>query len=60
MKTTTVRNIPAELAEALGISTDRRRSNGLRDLSGHWTEEEFRQFENAVAPFGEIDGELWK
>ena len=82
MKTMTVRNIPAELGEALeaeklrrglslnrtvlalmgealGISTSRGRSNGLRDLSGSWSKEEFRRFENAIAPFGEIDEELW-
>ena len=83
MKTMTVRNVPAELAEALeaekrrrglslnrtvlalmgealGISTGRGRSNGLQDLSGSWSEEEFRRFENAVAPFGEVDEDLWK
>ena len=83
MKTMTVRNIPAELGEALeaekrrrglslnrtvlalmgealGISTNRVRSNGLRDLSGSWSEEEFRRFENAVVPFREIDEDVWK
>ena len=83
MKTMTIRNIPAELAEALeaekrrrglslnrtvlalmgealGISTGRGRSNGLRDLAGSWSEEEFQHFENAVAPFGEIDEDIWK
>lgn len=83
MKTMTVRNVPAELAEALeaekrrrglslnrtvlalmgealGTSTGRGRSNGLRELSGSWSEEEYRRFESAVAPFGEIDEEIWK
>lgn len=83
MKTMTIRNVPAELAdaleaekrrrglslnrtvlalmkEALGVSGDRGRSNGLRRLSGTWSEEEFRRFEEAAAPFGEIDREIWK
>lgn len=34
--------------------------NGLRLLAGTWSEDEFKRFEEAVAPLGEIDGELWK
>ena len=85
MKTMTIRNVPAELAEALDVEKRRRglslnrtvlalmgealgiahrdlrgRSNGLRRLAGVWSEEEFRRFEDAVAPFGEIDRDLWK
>ena len=80
MKTMTIRNIPAELAQALvkerqrrGLSLNRTvlallrkrnalgmpsavaRSNGLRQLAGAWSEAEYQQFEQAVAPFGEID-----
>ena len=56
------RTVLALMGEALGIPDrrSRRRSNGLRRLSGTWSEEEFRRFEEAVAPFGEIDRELWK
>ena len=55
------RTVLALMGEALGVP-DRRgaRSNGLRRLAGSWSEEEFRRFEEAVAPFGEIDRELWK
>ena len=83
MRTMTIRNIPAELAQALdkerrtrGISLNRTvlallrnalgvpnlavRSNGLRDLAGTWSETEYERFEQAVAPFGEIDESLWQ
>ena len=46
--------------EALGISKDRVRSNGLCDLAATWSEDEFEHFEDAVVPFGELDEELWK
>ena len=48
------------MQEALGLSTSGSRSNGLRHLAGAWNAEEFRQFEEAVAPFGEIDKDLWR
>lgn len=48
------------MQEALGLSTAGSRSNGLRHLAGVWNADEFRQFEEAVAPFGEIDKDLWK
>ena len=55
------RTVLALMGEALGVPDRRRaRSNGLRRLAGSWSEEEFRRFEEAVAPFGEIDRELWK
>lgn len=83
MKTMTIRNIPAELAQALdkerrrrGLSLNRTvlallrnalalpttatRSNGLRQLAGTWSEAEYKQFEQAVAPFGEIDEAMWR
>lgn len=83
MKTMTIRNIPAELAQALdkerqrrGLSLNRTvlallrnalgvlsaaaHSNGLRQLAGAWSEAEYRQFEQAVAPFGEIDEAMWR
>ena len=46
------------LSQSLGVGTTR--SNGLGRLAGTWTEEEFQEFERAVAPFEEIDDELWR
>lgn len=53
------RTVLALLAESLGVS-GKPRSNGLRGLSGDWTEEDYRQFDAATARFDEIDDELWK
>ncbi|MDQ3380198.1 MAG: hypothetical protein M3546_07725 [Actinomycetota bacterium] len=47
------------LAQALGLSTGRR-TNGLRDLAGRWTNEELAEFERAVALTEQIDEELWQ
>ncbi len=52
------RTVLALMEESLGVG-GKVRSNGLRRLAGNWSEDEFREFENAVAPFGEIDGDLW-
>ena len=52
------RTVLSLIEEALGISEGKHRSNGLRQLTG--SEDEFKRFEEAVAPLGEIDGELWK
>jgi hypothetical protein len=81
VKHLTIRNLPAELAEALEREKRRRggslnqtviellgqglgvgvpRSNGLAALAGGWGEEEFRRFQRAVAPFEEVDSELWR
>lgn len=46
------------LGQSLGV--EKSRSNGLRRLAGSWGEEDFREFERAVAPFEQIDEELWK
>ena len=54
------RTVLSLMQEALGISTSGSRSNGLRRLAGAWNADEFRQFEEAVAPFEEIDGDIWK
>ena len=48
------------IREALGLSGHDQRSNGLRKLSGGWSEDEFLCFEQATASFKEIDGEIWK
>jgi len=36
------------------------KGNGLRRLAGTWTAEEFRDFEESVALFEEVDAELWQ
>lgn len=46
------------LSQGLGVGTAR--SNGLAQLAGRWSEEEFRGFEEAVAPFERVDDELWR
>lgn len=54
------RTVLALMKEALGVSDEAERSNGLRRLAGTWTEDEFLEFEEAVRPFREIDEELWR
>jgi len=46
------------LSQGLGVG--RPRSNGLAALAGTWSEAEFRRFEEATAPFGAIDPDLWR
>ncbi len=46
------------LSKGLGVGAPR--SNGLANLSGKWSEEDLEEFERAVAPFAEIDDELWR
>ena len=53
------RTVLSLMQEALGVSRGRTRCNGLRRLAGSWSEDEFREFEKAVAPFSKIDEELW-
>jgi plasmid stability protein len=45
------------LSQGLGVGWVR--SNGLVALAGRWSEEEANEFERAVAPFEEVDPELW-
>ena len=54
------RTVLALMQEALGVARDRRVSNGLRRQAGSWSDEEFQRFKQAVAPFGEVDADLWK
>ena len=54
------RTVLALLREALGISGTRSRGNGLAGLAGTWSKDEYREFEQTVAAFGEIDEDLWK
>jgi len=46
------------LGQALGVNGPRR--NGLARFAGTWTEEQFREFEEATAVFEEVDAELWR
>jgi plasmid stability protein len=46
------------LGQSLGV--EKSRSNGLGRLAGNWGEEDFSEFERAVAPFEQVDEELWK
>jgi hypothetical protein len=51
----------ALLVQALGVDSVNRRSNGLAaQFAGTWSEEEFREFEAAVADLEQIDEELWR
>ena len=46
------------LRQSLGLEGTR--SNGLRELAGNWSQEEFEQFQAAIASTNEIDPELWQ
>ncbi len=46
------------LRQGLGVGTTR--SNGLARLSGGLSRERVRELEEALAPFDEIDPEMWK
>jgi hypothetical protein len=46
------------LRQSLGVTGTR--SNGVRRLAGTWTEAEQKEFLSAMAPFEEIDRDLWK
>jgi len=46
------------LSQGLGVGEPR--SNGLARVAGRWSEDEFREFQRAVASFEEVDPELWR
>lgn len=46
------------LRQSLGVEATR--SNGLARLAGRWDDQDLREFERAVAPFEQIDEELWR
>jgi len=46
------------LKQSLGVGE--RRSNGLGRLAGQWSDERAREFACMLAPFGDIDPEMWK
>lgn len=50
----------ALLRNALGVSSQAVRSNGLRQLAGAWSESEYKQFEQAVALLREVDETMWR
>lgn len=54
------RTVLALLRNALGVPSVAARSNGLRHLAGTWSDEEYRAFQQAVAPFGEVDEAMWR
>ncbi len=47
------------LAASLGVGAEPR-ENGLRSLSGDWTEDEHDQFEASTAGFRHVDEEMWR
>jgi len=50
------------LRQALKVrgTSDRRKSNGLARLAGTWTEEEYEEFQAAIASTEQLDEELWR
>ncbi len=48
------------LAQALGLGSATRPTNGLRELAGTWTQEDLERFETAVALTEQIDKERWQ
>lgn len=46
------------LSGSLGVGL--KRSNGLARLAGGWSEEEWREFEEATRDFERVDEELWR
>ena len=53
------RTVLSLIEDAPGFSEGEARGNGVHRLAGTWSEDEFRRFEEAVAPLGEIDKDLW-
>ncbi len=48
------------LAQAVGLGSAGRRSNGLGSLAGSWTPEELAEVEAALEITEEVDEELWR
>jgi len=48
------------LSQALGVARQQGGGNGLAALAGGWTEDQWRSFEESVAPTEQIDEELWQ
>lgn len=43
-----------------GLGAELVRSNGLGHVAGGWSEDEFRDFERAIAHFEAVDEEPWR
>ena len=52
------RTVVELLSQSLGVGTTR--SNGLARLAGGWTDEQAAEMEEAMAPFGRVDTEMWR
>ncbi len=48
------------LSDRLGVGDTGPRRNGLARLSGTWSADEARQFDQAIASADRIDDELWR
>ena len=48
------------LMKATGCKTEGMKKRDLSALSGTWSKNEAREFEEAVKIFEQVDGELWK
>ena len=48
------------LKKSLGLRDTENKSRDLSDLSGTWSEEEAREFEENTRMFGHIDEEIWR
>lgn len=57
---TSLNQVVLQLLEAaLGLEVGEY-DNGLADFAGRWSEEEFREFEAAVADFERVDEDAWR
>jgi len=48
------------LHQVLGLGVQGGTDNGLSNLAGTWTEDEFLEFNKNTAMFEELDPELWE
>ena len=48
------------LRQALGVSGEGPRSNGLAKLAGTWSAEELEEFEVHTESFEQVDEDLWR
>lgn len=49
------------LSESLGLSeTSKPKSNGLGQLGGDWSEEEYQEFMQVLSELRAIDDEIWR
>ncbi len=48
------------IRQSLGIAREGPRSNGLARFAGVWSAQELARFSQHVAPFEQVDEELWQ